>query len=232
MSDDKIIRIKKIGNAAYVIAKICLVFVIIGTVATGAISIAACCVPKDIAKVTLDGSARIKIDKTYLNIGKIILEDVNKGMTQEGQILEISGSEYEYVSADIQNDQLNIKYKALDYTLGVRNFAKYFAAICVSLITDLVLVCFIIALCKDIKNCQSPFEENVIDKMKRLAIAFIPWLLVQGFAESISSSAFSQNLDISFGIDLGKVLIVLVIVALISVFRYGAVLQQQSDETL
>lgn len=232
MTDDKIIRIKKIGNAAYIIAKICLVFVIIGTVATGAISIAACCVPKDIAKVTLDGSAQIKIDETYLNIGKIILEDVNNGMTQEGQILEISGSEYEYVSADVQDNRLNIKYKALDYTLSVRNFAKYFAAICVSLITDLVLVCFIIALCKAIKNCQSPFEENVIAQMKRLAIAFIPWLLVQGIAESIGNSAFSQNMDINFGIDLGKVLIVLVIVALINVFRYGAVLQQQSDETL
>jgi len=37
---------------------------------------------------------------------------------------------------------------------------------------------------------------------------------------------------ITFGIDFGVVLIILIVFALVYIFKYGAVLQQESDETL
>ena len=82
MTEVKIERINKIGRAIQIIAKICLVFVIIGAILVGAVSIAAACVPKDIANVAVEGSAKVNIDKKYLDIGKMIIQDVNEGMTQ------------------------------------------------------------------------------------------------------------------------------------------------------
>ncbi|MGN0457771.1 MAG: hypothetical protein ACI4IL_02215 [Eubacterium sp.] len=232
MTNEKIEKINKIGKASQIIAKICLVFVIIGAVMVGAVSIAAACVPESIANVTVEGSAKVNIDKKYLDIGKMIIQDVNEGMTEEGQTLTIAGSEYEYISADTNENQININYKSTENNLTVRSFAKMLAGICAGLINDIVLICFIIALCKAITNCQSPFEENVIDKMKKLAIALIPWMFIQGIAQSISASAINQNVDINLGLDLGKVLVILVLITLVYVFKYGAILQQESDETL
>lgn len=232
MTEVKIERINKIGRASQIIAKICLVFVIIGAVLVGAVSIAAACVPKDIANVAVEGSAKVNIDKKYLDIGKMIIQDVNEGMTQEGQTLTIAGSDYEYISADTDKNQININYKSTEKNLTVRSFAKMMAGICAELINDIVLICFILALCKAITNCQSPFEEDVIDKMKKLAIALIPWMFIQGIAQSFSASAINQEVDINIGFDLGKVLVILILITLVNVFKYGAVLQQESDETL
>lgn len=36
----------------------------------------------------------------------------------------------------------------------------------------------------------------------------------------------------NLGFDLGKVLVILILITLVNVFKYGAVLQQESDETL
>jgi len=45
-------------------------------------------------------------------------------------------------------------------------------------------------------------------------------------------SAMSGGIHLIFSIDLGVVLVVLIVLVLVSIFKYGAVLQQESDETL
>lgn len=232
MTNERITKINKLGKAGRIISRIILVFTIISVVATAGVSIAAATVPADVAKVNLNGTAQIEIGQKYLDIAKNIISEVNTGMTEEGQILEIAGSEYEYVSADIDGDKININYTSLNNEIGVRNFAGFMASVCLECVNTLVLLCFVVALCKAIENSQSPFDENIINKMKRLAIAFIPWVLIQEFADGLQGYSFTGKFNFDLGIDLGTVLIVLIFVLLISVFRYGAQLQQQSDETL
>lgn len=232
MTNERITKINKLGKAGGIISRIFLVFTIIAVVATAGVGIAAFSVPNDIAKVNVNGTAQIEIGQKYLDLGKKIISEVNTGMTEEGQTLEIAGSEYEYVSADINGDKININYTSLNNEIGVRNFAEFMAGVCLECINTLVLLCFVVALCKAIEKSQSPFDENIINKMKKLAIAFIPWVLIKGLATSLQGYSFTGKFDFDSGIDLGTVLIVLVFVVLISVFRYGAQLQQQSDETL
>lgn len=231
MSEEKIKKINQAGKISKIIAKIILVCMIISAVATGGLAIASMCVPNDIATVTIDATANIQIDEKYLDIGKMILSEVNEGMTEEGQVLDIAGSEYEYVSADIDGEQININYNALDNKLGVRNLARLFAGMFLESVNCLVLMIFVLSLCNEVSRCRTPFEESVIDKMKRLAFALIPFCFIDALAQNISSTAFTSfSLDGSFNISV--LIVVLVILALVYIFKYGAELQQQSDETL
>lgn len=232
MNNEKITKINKFGKVGHIISKIILVFTIIGIVASGAISIAALCVPNDIATINVNGTAEIQIDEKYLEIGKTIIQDVDKGMTSKGQTLNINGAEFECVDIKTNGDQIDINYNSTGTKITVRNFSKMMAGVCLECINTLVLICFVIALCKSIKLCNSPFEENVIKKMQNLAIALIPWYLIQGVAQSISASAFTTKFDLNVGFDFSKVLVILIVIALINIFKYGAVLQQESDETL
>ena len=69
--------------------------------------------------------------------------------------------------------------------------------------------------------------------MKRLTtIALIPWTIVSTIINSILDSAKSGSASVSITLDLGVVLIVLAVLVLVYIFKYGAVLQQESDETL
>ncbi len=75
-------------------------------------------------------------------------------------------------------------------------------------------------------------EKNVIKKMQYFAYSLVPWAVVSMISDSIRESILNNKLSVMFSIDLGVVLIVLVVLLLVHIFKYGAVLQQESDETL
>jgi hypothetical protein len=93
-------------------------------------------------------------------------------------------------------------------------------------------LCFASSLCKAFRDCETPFEDNVIKKMQNLAYSLIPWVFVSAATDSVVSSLTTNMVAITFGIDFGVVLIILIVFALVYIFKYGAVLQQESDETL
>ena len=68
--------------------------------------------------------------------------------------------------------------------------------------------------------------------MQNLAYALIPWTVVTTISNSISDSVMNHKISLNFTLDLGVVLIGLVVLVLVHIFKYGAVLQQESDETL
>ena len=68
--------------------------------------------------------------------------------------------------------------------------------------------------------------------MKHLAVALIPWCIISSVSDSTFSSIVSGKPSFSLSVDLGMVLVVLVVLVLVYIFKYGAVLQQESDETL
>ena len=93
-----------------------------------------------------------------------------------------------------------------------------------------ITITFIVKLCKEFKTCETPFSEGVIKRIKQVGFSLIPWCIMYPTAEAAANFMVSNNLNIS--IDIGMIIMVLVVLALAYIFQYGAMLQQESDETL
>jgi len=86
-------------------------------------------------------------------------------------------------------------------------------------------------LCKAFAKCNSPFDEEVIKKMRLFAISLIPWS-VFSMLGNYMIAYMSGSSKVSLSINIAVVFTIVVIFALTYIFKYGAVLQQESDETL
>ena len=102
----------------------------------------------------------------------------------------------------------------------------------VAMAMTIVTISFAESLCKAFRDCTSPFDTKVIKKMQNLAISLIPWTIILSIIDSTMDSFLAGGLRLSLSIDLGVVLVVLIVFVLVYIFKYGAVLQQESDETL
>ena len=89
--------------------------------------------------------------------------------------------------------------------------------------------------------CRSPFDEAVIRRMNIFAWTLIVCAVVGSFAGSAAQSAVMafQNAGIHVGaknfgvsLDLYPIFAALIVFFLCMIFRYGAQLQQEADETL
>lgn len=67
--------------------------------------------------------------------------------------------------------------------------------------------------------------------MSRFAVSLIPAVFMNMVCGGMWSSLFSGS-GFAMTVNLGSVMLVAVIFLLIAVFKYGALLQQESDETL
>lgn len=70
-----------------------------------------------------------------------------------------------------------------------------------------------------LEKCDTPFSEEVVNNLSRFVYSLVPWGIF----------GFSAN-GLSGGV--GLVMVIVVVAILTSVFRYGAELQRESDETL
>ncbi|MBQ7612883.1 MAG: hypothetical protein IJU92_07425 [Spirochaetaceae bacterium] len=104
--------------------------------------------------------------------------------------------------------------------------SKRFIIVAIFLVYLWVVFFLISGLCKTLKKCESPFSEIIVKKLHYLAFALLPLIFVD-----TGSDPLSLNF-IRFGVSLPGAIIVVLMVGLITVFRYGALLQQESDETL
>ena len=102
----------------------------------------------------------------------------------------------------------------------------------VTLVALLITLIFAGKLCKAFRDCESPFEENVVKQLNALAFSLLPWVVLDSLTESVTESIFTNTFNLFIGVDLGMVMIIFFIFVLAYIFKYGAVLQQESDETL
>ena len=75
---------------------------------------------------------------------------------------------------------------------------------------------FAVRFSKTLEICNSPFEENVLADMKKLGISLIPFGIFTLVTTGVSG--------------LVLVLIIMLVILFINIFKYGAELQQESDD--
>ena len=224
--------INKIGKAGYIIAKICRIALMIGMIGSLVGAIVLFAIPNDVFKVSLTSSGVAEFnfeaaDKSVIpvDIGQSDIEEFN---------LELNKDRYVAADTTVSEDgkMMTIALTGGEKYASPDRVAVILLIAMVYMIPCIIVMFFIEKLCKALQTSDSPFTENVITAMERFSWSLIPWAICTSVFENIVDQAFSLTIQIKMGVSLSAILTVILIFGLVKVFKYGAVLQQESDETL
>lgn len=238
--EDAILKVNKLGNISNIVVRILKIIVIIGLVLTVAGTILVMALPKDLIKMDLGETADITIDVSAFGVeldeeGKeAMLEGFYDGFYEEDAnvSMNLNGSEFEAVKAEVNDKGMFVEMAVDAYTIEFRDLGIVCALGVITLVALLITLIFAGKLCKAFRDCESPFEENVVKQLNALAFSLLPWVVLDSLTESVTESIFTNTFNLFIGVDLGMVMIIFFIFVLAYIFKYGAVLQQESDETL
>jgi len=220
-------KINTLGTVGNVLAILSRIVVIAGIVVLLLIGIAGLILPRDAVKVSMGGTMEIQVsEKLYEGRFPVVsnLEDAD---------FDFDGQEYESVKVEQTDDGVIMSAEAERMEFDLRSVSKACLVGIVYLTAVLVMLYFLGSLMKEFKRCDTPFAEGVIRKMTNFAWSLIPMAVLSGFSGRINvGSLKALSMDLSYTINLSVVLVILVVFALVQVFKYGAGLQQQADETL
>lgn len=224
----KINKFGRIGNgitlAGKILVGICIAVLLVAAVIGFVL-------PKDFLNVKL--TTNVEVDANIENLGINFTEE-ELAQKQAALIAEANEDKEDYVETDIEiaGYRVSVSEKEDDMNLTIRSMAWMLLLLAGGLAMVMVVLCFASSLCKAFRDCETPFEDKVIKRMQNLAYSLIPWVFVSSITESITGSLTTNMVSLTLGIDLGVVLVILIVFALVYIFKYGAVLQQESDETL
>ena len=234
--ESAIAKINKYGKIGKIITRIMMVFVILGAVSTLISAIAMKVMPNDIITLNLGTQAECIINPsaTGENISiedmNMLVDQINNGFIKGG--LNLGTVSLQFDNAQVDGDKIVANAGGNTGKVELSNIGNALFFVVFSLILTFISILFGNKLCKAFEKCESPFEENVITRMRHFAFSLIPWALFAEIPEYAINSVFGNNLNTGFDLDMNVVFTVLIILALTIVFKYGAILQQESDETL
>ena len=83
-----------------------------------------------------------------------------------------------------------------------------------------------------LRKCETPFSDEIIKKLTAFAYSLIPVVAFKGVLDGAKPFLSGSTEFAGTNIDLSTLLLAAVIIILIMVFKHGALLQRESDETL
>lgn len=247
MKEQAIQKINKVGKISYAVAVICKILLIAALVCSLVGAVIWLKLPESTVKVTQSGTMTVEMNQEGIGASQSELKEmqealeageqlqvnqVTNGIMNSGFELTLSNQTYIPTDMEVTEDSVIVEMISEDNSFSMRAIAGILMSVSVVMIMSIITLTFVESLCKAFRDCESPFEEAVIKKMHRLAICLIPWTLVSSIGDSITNSIMHGGLNWTVSIDLGVVLVVLIVLILVYIFKYGAVLQQESDETL
>ncbi len=219
MQNETIGKINGLGKAGYVICRIGRIALTIGAAVCLACAILMCFVPKDAVQIDLytANSAVIRQDEASPKVFDLEIEN---------GFLEIGENRYQVVTDEMQRPE------AVRHTFdlsGLRFILLLGALACAAAAVPLHFGC---VLCAHFRACETPFTEAIAGTLTRLAWSLIPLLVVSTAAEAAAHSLLGGGMSVDIRVDLVSVLLIVCVFLLSTIFRYGAALQRDADETL
>lgn len=233
MKNEIITKVNKIGKAGHIIAKIAKVVIAIGAIACLVSGIILTALPDDMVVIHVEGKAAVEINMPMVG-NNIVTEDgsIVIGSVSGNSSLELNGMEYGVVGMTQTENGFLVDAEADSYTLKFNQLANTVFLAAVNCVAIWVVMHFISKLCKLFEECETPFTEEIVQALKKLAIALIPMAFFSNLANSVIDSIMTGKVNIVIGVDMTTVLLVLLVFMLSMIFSYGTSLQQESDETL
>ena len=208
------------------------IMLIVGIVAVIVAGVIVMNIPKDCFEFRIQSGGAIEFDVNGLPGGGVKLFSHGSGDPNVDVNFSMNGISYKAVNTVVNGDHV---YTDLEGRTNVITptalMIVVIAAAAILLLTMLVMI-FIKKLCKSIRDCSTPFEEDVIKGLEHCVWVLIPWVVVTGVAKNVIESVLSGSRNMMFSISLSTVLVILLLFVLTYIFKYGAELQTESDETL
>lgn len=230
-----IAKINRYGKVGKIITTIMMIIASVGTVTTIVSGIALLVMPSDFFELSLNTVVQLSIDTNKVdapiteNDQEMIEKAFNSGLPTG---LNLGAVRFSMDQAEFVDGKLIARSEGNETNISLNSLGYAVIAAAVALILTSISLLFGRKLCKAFEKCETPFEENVIKRLEQFAISLLPWALYSSVPESIMNSVLNNSLKMNLSINLSVIFTVLVIFALSTVFKYGAVLQRESDETL
>lgn len=234
--NEAITKINKYGKIGKIISIAMIVIISFITVVTLVAAITLKVFPDDLFRINLGTQAEVIINPSAIDPNvdpstfSQITEAINNGTVQGG--LNMGAVSMKLNSAEIVDNTVVCKTSEGTGVLLLNNVGNILLLVAFSTILTLISAIFGLKFCKAIEKCESPFEDSVITRMRNFAFSLIPWAVFSSVPKYAVENMFNNNVKINFSLDMNIILIVLIILALTVVFKYGAMLQKESDETL
>ncbi len=219
MKEEMLKRINSVGKVGEILCKICGIFCLIAAIACLVGGILLSFVPRNAVTVDLKSSntAVINIDSDY-DLSKILdLGDLSAS-------IEIDGNKF-----FVTDNGEPITYQTTFHVSDI----KWMLFVCVACCIALYIVFkFAGKMCASFKKCDTPFCEAVSRSMICFAWSLLPLAIMSSIVSAVAEGVFTGSLDFTVNVDLTAALLILAVFMLSYIFKYGAALQQESDETL
>lgn len=217
MKNENVVKINNLGKVSRILIIIAMIINMIAIVCLPILCIVLLMLPDNSIIITGSASARIIIDDEDLPKYAIRIDEQDF----DGKIF---GTALKWIVTD--EGTVDGKHE-ISINGGINDLTgKQLKSIALVLATcgEVILICLYIALvfaqklARALEECNSPFEEEVLRRMKVFGIALAVWACAVVLINGISGifAAF----------------VVIVVLLFISVFKYGAQLQQQADDTV
>ena len=236
MKTQAIQKINKIGKAGTILTMIgrILLIIVASCMLIGMIA-SAIFVPRGMVTLTLDGNATFQVDlsATGKTLPKDVQDDINSGSSSyDFSYIGTDGTSYDMTEVVATDTGYTVSGSRPVTVFDVHDLSYRLLPVLVTILAALVCMIFAGRLCKAFRDCETPFSENVIRCLQHLAYSLIPWTILSPVAENTARNLFSGDMNIVISLNLGMIVAVLFVFMLVAVFKYGAMLQQESDETL
>ncbi len=236
MKEEAIQKINKLGHVGQVLALIAKIILGFAMFVLLISTIVMAVIPDDIITVDVENKVGIHFNLSGLGVKftekeqEEIVKSLSEDYTEDAEVA-LNGEEMIIEKVEAREDGFDMYMDGGDITFsGMRKIMWMLLALLVLMIATFVTFVFVGKLCKAFRNCETPFAEDVIKNMKRVSISLIPTAIFSSVSDGLAAGLLSD--EYTFGINVGMVFVVILILALTYVFKYGAMLQQESDETL
>lgn len=239
MKNSAINKIKTFGRVGYIVTNVIKVFMFLGIALCIAAMVILAFLPENFMTLTLGSKAKISVNLE--TIGQTLPKNFKDGLKfdESGNVqnngdfnFSLNDDNYDVSSVVTDGNKVNVEASVKDMEFNIRRLVYVVLAALVQTVVNLVVIFFIGSLCKAFRDCVSPFEDNIIKRMHNLGFSMIPMVFISTITDSVMNKPFSEGLNISWSIDLTVIIAILIVFAIAYIFKYGAMLQQESDETL
>ncbi len=241
MKENYISRINKLGKYAGIVVNVLKGITIFAMVAVALIYIFVDMFAKSVSGIYLKDDLYVEMD---LRDFGYIYSEVDRAEQEESADLQWYSYQYAKESfGEATNKTMNIQlieaYTGQHYygdgkqatSVLLKNVDTFLIAVMAYLILIFVTLVFIGRFFRALKNEESPFGQYIIKNMQKTAFSLIPWGLIGPMIE-VDGTKTASRISVLAGVNVATIFVIIVLLCLAYVFKYGALLQQESDETL
>ncbi len=226
MKENAILKINKLGKVGLIVTRIAMVILAVAFLGVLVVTMLMFTLPEDMVEAKVEGVASVRIRFPESYSAPTDIATVGENMT-----LKVSGTEFRLTDAQTDGQELLLSGSGSAVLFQLDAIRPAILSALVYVILTLALTVFVGRLFQAFYVCATPFSQDVITKMQQLAYALIPWAVIGMVVDGIVQAATGDG-SFTVSVNLGYVAAILILLALAYVFKYGAMLQKESDDTV